>query len=123
MIERIVSSFNPRLGWWKAEVWRYPDPAPKGGIPPELHPAIQEDVFFVNTPPVDGKIRKHGEMSAAIAGYLLVHGRGTVVEIASVLSFGKTAMVFNALKCNPYKFVVVDTIKMGKAKAAVWGLV
>lgn len=122
MIERVVSSYDKRLGWFVKEVWRYPV-VEKGGISPEAHPAVAEDEWLAKQPEFRETYRRHGEMAVMIVDYLTEHGQASTAQMAKELSDGKPRPVDQVLRRRPDLFKIVDRLHVGRAKFAVWGLV
>lgn len=123
MIERVVNSFDKRLGWYVQEVWRYPEPEPKRGIAPDEHPAVKEDEWLAKQPEFRETYRRHGAMAEMIVDYLTEHGQASTAQMAKELSDGKPRPVDQVLRRRTDLFKIVDRLHVGRAKFAVWGLV
>lgn len=120
MVDKEVVSYDGRTYRFVREVWHYPPPASKGGIPPELHPAVQEDLIRASIP--GPKKLKHGEMKKMIEDYLSAHGPTSVSVMATALGLNNMGVVTVALKRAPDKFSIVGHEKHGASKARLWGL-
>ena len=121
-IERVVSSYDKRLGWFVKEVWRYPV-IEKGSVEPDEHPAVKEDEWLAKQPEARETYRRHGEMAEMILSYLTEHERASTTQMAKELSGGKSRPIDQVLRRRPDLFKIVDRLHVGRAKFAVWGLV
>lgn len=112
-----------RYGYWTKLTLFY-EPLPKGGIPPEQHPAVQEDEWLAE--PVEAKWKK-GELAKRIENYLGMNGPQIISVIALDLDC-TIGQIDGVLKRNPQKFYVTGyrIIRLstgGATKAGIWGLV
>lgn len=123
-----------RYGYWQ-ELTLFYEPLPKGGIPPEQHPAVQEDEFLTQATTflVNYQARKgwrQGETRDVIINYLRLNGPQIISTIAEDIG-GNAVQVTSILRRYPDKFKVVGQVNVtgiGKrgcfvSKAQLWGLV
>ena len=116
---------------WVTMTLYYPQ-IEKGGIPPELHPAVIEDKWLAEPDlylvGYNGrKGWKQGYTRSVIVNYLRHNGPQIISVIAQDIG-GNSVQVTSILRRNPQMFRVVDYLIIshptgGASKAAIWGLV
>jgi hypothetical protein len=103
---------------------------PKGGIPPEQHPAVIEDMELYADVQIATTNRKkswkQGELALTIVRYLCFSGPSLVSEIAEDLD-SKAQSITQVLKNNPqlFKPLPIKRLMFGKnghsaGRATVW---
>jgi len=129
MLQKTVGCW--RYGYWQKLTLLY-EPLPKGGIPPEEHPAVIEDqwlaqpsTFLINYQKRKGW--KQGCTRDVIANYLGMNGPQIISVIAEDIG-GDAKQVTSILRRYPALFKVVDHVLIrhvgvrGASKTAIWGL-
>jgi len=109
MLQKTVGCW--RYGYWQKLTLLY-EPLPKGGIAPEQHPAVIEDmelyadVSIAN--PNHKNSWKQGALALTIIRYLRFNGPSLVSEIAEDLE-GNAPSITRILKDNPQLFKPLPT--------------
>lgn len=128
MLEKTVGCWS--YGAWKRITLFY-DPLPKGGIAPDQHPAVIEDMeLYADVPLTNPNNRrigwKQGALALTIMRYLRFNGPSLVSEITEDLE-GDASSITRILKDNPQWFKPLPTkrpvfAKNGRAAGAatVW---
>ena len=110
-----------RYGYWTKLTLFY-EPLPKGGIPPEQHPAFLEDAELYSDEPLSRKATwKKGEMALRIVRYLRLNGPSLVSEIAEDLE-ANVPSITRILKINSHLFrpMPIKRLIQGAGRATVW---
>ena len=116
---------------WVTMTLYYPQ-IEKGGIPPEQHPAVIEDMELCVDVPITNPNRKNswkqGELALMILRYLRFSGPSLVSEIAEDTG-SKAQSITPVLKNNPqlFKPLPIKRLMFGKSghvagRATVWTL-
>jgi hypothetical protein len=110
-----------RYGYWQ-QITLFYEPIPKGGIPPEQHPAVLEDLAMFDDEPLNRKLSwKKGEMALRIVRYLRLNGPSLVSEITEDLE-GNAPSITRILKTNPQLFrpMPIKRLMPGAGRATIW---